>query len=200
MSAGSVKSSTLSRGFSSLLVKEDRKKTIQISDFPLLLHLLLLTPSSSLFLCLSSQQGGEARLTNWTKSEWIAEGQRRAWVGAMPVGRCSQQHNTRWRRLSSGVRPSRAKVTGLIRSEVNGRRLFHWRRRSGNRGMRKEEFTCLKSSEGEHVFFIALYLTRRDADKNLTSWWLMVRVTTHITHAELQKRRLICSETHAGQT
>lgn len=102
-------------------LKRMGEKTIQISDFPLLLHLRLLPPSYSLFLCLSSQQGGEARLTNWTKSEWIAEGQRRAWVGAMPVGRCSQQHNTRWRRLSSGVHPSRAKVMGLIRTEVNGR-------------------------------------------------------------------------------
>lgn len=76
MRVGSVKPSTLSRGYSSLPVKKDGKKKLYkflispsfLSTDPLLLllllHLLLLTHSSSLSFCLSSQQGGEARLTN----------------------------------------------------------------------------------------------------------------------------------------
>lgn len=64
--------------------RKKKHKKIQISDFPSLpstalsfLLAFLLTPSSSFILCLSSQQGGEARLTNSTKSEWTAEGQKR---------------------------------------------------------------------------------------------------------------------------
>lgn len=156
---------------------------------PLLLHLLLLTPSSHP-LCLSSQQGGEARLTNWTKSEWIAEGQRRAWVGAMPVGRCSQQHNARWRRLSSGVHPSRAKVTGLIRSEVNRTTCLieegvqekeRWGRRSS---------PVWKAQRGG-MFLPPLYLTRL-ADSS--------RWESQHTHNTLSWRKGGWSETHAGPT
>ena len=191
-------------GWSSLPVKEEEKYKFLISpsflstDPPfllllllLLLHLLLLTPSSFLSLCLSSQQGGEARLTNWTKSEWIAEGQRRAWAGAMPVGRCSRQHNTRWRRLSSGVRPSRAKVASLIRSEVNGGTGLIKGGGRGKGGMRKREFTCLKSSEGGHVSPPPHYIWPVGMHTKIWLWLIAHGEShnTHITRSELQKKK-----------
>lgn len=190
MTAGSVKSHILSEG--TLLSQSKRTKKKETTNFwlrpnsliltpSLPLHLLFLAPFSSPFRCLSSQQGGEARLTNWTKSEWIAEGQRGAWVGALPVGRCSQQHNTRWRRPSSGVRPSRAKVTGLNRSEVNERTYLIEEGGLEKEGWGRRSSPVWKAQRGGS-FLPTFNLTCRDTDKYLTGWYLMVGVTTHTYH------------------